>query len=89
MRKFIKIYYLATVLGLAAGSPAHAQDASFGCKVFMCVASGDWQSIEYCKPYVTAAIAQAQLGIPWPVCPEAVAGAVSQGLQNDNSQSGG
>jgi hypothetical protein len=91
MRKMLKRYHVGSFLvGLVGLScPASAQDASFGCKVFMCVASGNWQSIEYCVPYVTTAIAQAQLGIPWPVCTEALSGAVSQGLQSGNSQSGG
>ncbi len=91
MRKMLKRYYVGSFLvGLVGlSSPASAQDASFGCKVFMCVASGNWQSIEYCVPYVTTAIAQAQLGIPWPVCTEALTGAVSQGLQSGNSRNGG
>lgn len=91
MQKLLKGYYVASLLVGLVGVSSHAsaQDASFGCKVFMCVASGNWQSIEYCVPYVTMAIAQAQLGVPWPVCAEAMTGAISQGLQNGSSQSGG
>lgn len=91
MQKLFIEYYVASFLGPLVGisSTASAQDASFGCKVFMCVASGNWRGIAYCVPYVTTAIAQAQLGMPWPVCTEAVTGAVSQGLKNGNSQSGG
>lgn len=91
MQKLRKGYYIAILLVGMGGmsSPASAEDASFGCKVFMCVASGAWEKIEYCVPYVTTAIAQAQLGVPWPVCSEAMTGAITQGLQSGSSQNGG
>jgi hypothetical protein len=92
MRKSFQRYgyvsVLATLLQQMAATPAEAQDASYGCKVFMCVASGEWQSIPYCVPYVQQALAQAALGVPWPICPEAMAGAVSGALENRDSRGG-
>lgn len=65
-----------------------AQDASFGCKVFMCVSAGNWQAIPYCVPHVQMALMQAAMGVPWPICPEAIAGAASQAFNqgNDDNQ---
>lgn len=51
-----------------------AQDASFGCKILLCVASQNpsWQGVSYCVPPVLKllAIRKVHPGY-WPSCPEA------------------
>jgi hypothetical protein len=56
---------------------ANAQDASFGCKILLCVASQNpsWQGVPYCVPPVLKllAIRKVHPGY-WPSCPEAGTG---------------
>jgi hypothetical protein len=56
---------------------AKAQDASFGCKILLCVASQhpSWQGVSYCVPPVLKllAIRKVHPGY-WPSCPEAGTG---------------
>jgi len=56
---------------------AKAQDASFGCKILLCVASQNpsWQGVSYCVPPVLKllAIRKVHPGY-WPSCPEAGTG---------------
>jgi len=56
--------------GIASG--AHAQDASFGCKVLLCAAATapGWSGIPYCVPVMQALFRQLAKGGGWPACPE-------------------
>lgn len=87
-RRYSYVSVFAVVFSQLAATGAEAEDASYGCKVFMCVASGEWPKIPYCVPYVEQAMAQAALGVPWPICPEAMTGAASGALGNDGSSGG-
>ncbi|MCX8571102.1 hypothetical protein [Aminobacter sp. MET-1] len=64
------------MLGLSAGQAA-AQDAEFGCKILLCVASQNpsWQGVPYCVPPVMKllAIRKVHPGY-WPACPQAGTG---------------
>jgi len=53
---------------------ARAQDASFGCKILLCVASQNpsWQGVSYCVPPVLRLLAIRKIHPGyWPPCPEA------------------
>ena len=56
---------------------SRAQDASFGCKVFLCVlaTAPSWSGIPYCVPLVKQALRDLARGRPWPVCSEGKASA--------------
>jgi hypothetical protein len=53
-------------------APAHAQDASFGCKVLLCAAATTpgWSAIPYCVPVMAQLFTRLDKGDPWPSCPE-------------------
>ena len=57
-----------------ASVPAQAQDASFGCKVFLCAAASQpsWQGISYCVPVMQELFAGMRKGRGWPTRGEAV-----------------
>jgi hypothetical protein len=62
-------------LALAGAAPtraAHAQDASFGCKVLLCAAasSPSWSGIPYCVPVMQDLFRRLAHGGGWPTCPE-------------------
>ena len=80
-----RLLFGAAALVLAfSGATANADDA-YACTVFLCTApgAGDWRGIPACVGPVTTALAQASLGIPWPVCPEAaISAATSQSNAN-------
>lgn len=63
---------VAFVSALAGGSNAHAQDASFGCKVLLCAAATapGWTGIPYCVPVMQQLIRQVGRAGAWPVCLE-------------------
>ena len=70
-------YLLPAIAGIVIGVSAHsaqAQDASFGCKILLCVASQNpsWQGVAYCVPPVLKllSIRKVHPGY-WPSCPEA------------------
>ena len=73
--------YLLPVIAWAAvgftSTDARAQDASFGCKILLCVAAQNpsWQGVSYCVPPVLKllAIRKVHPGY-WPSCPEAGTG---------------
>lgn len=58
-------------LGMLSGSPAAAQDVSFGCKVLLCSAatSPGWPSIPYCVPVMQTLFRIIAKGGTWPSCP--------------------
>ncbi|WP_315929022.1 hypothetical protein [Mesorhizobium sp. SP-1A] len=73
-------YMLPAIAGAVIGLTtinAGAQDASFGCKILLCVASQNpsWQGVSYCVPPVLnlLAIRKVHPGY-WPSCPEAGTG---------------
>ncbi|MCO5067034.1 MAG: hypothetical protein M9924_21950 [Rhizobiaceae bacterium] len=73
-------YLLPAIAGAVISLTAHgakAQDASFGCKILLCVASQNpsWQGVPYCVPPVLKllAIRKVHPGY-WPSCPEAGTG---------------
>ena len=73
-------YLLPAIAGAVVGlatADAKAQDASFGCKILLCVASQNpsWQGVSYCVPPVLKllAIRKVHPGY-WPSCPEAGTG---------------
>ena len=80
-----RLLFGAAALVLAfSGATANADDA-YACTVFLCTApgAGDWRGIPACVGPVTTALAEASLGIPWPVCPEAaISAATSQSNAN-------
>jgi hypothetical protein len=49
-----------------------AQEASFGCKVFLCAAASapSWSGIPYCVPVMQQLFRQLAKGGGWPACPE-------------------
>ncbi len=51
---------------------AHAQDASFGCKVLLCAAASapGWPGIPYCVPVMQTLFRQLAKGGGWPSCAE-------------------
>ena len=51
---------------------AHAQDASFGCKVLLCAAATapGWSGVPYCVPVMQTLFRQLAKGGGWPSCPE-------------------
>ncbi|CAM5287534.1 hypothetical protein ATER59S_00487 [Aquamicrobium terrae] len=70
-------YLLPAIAGVIVGLSnvnAKAEDASFGCKILLCVASQNpsWQGVPYCVPPVLKllAIRKVHPGY-WPSCPEA------------------
>jgi hypothetical protein len=70
-------YLLPAITGIVIGISVHsarAQDASFGCKILLCVASQNpsWQGVSYCVPPVLKllSIRKVHPGY-WPACPEA------------------
>lgn len=82
----IRPLFGAAALVLAcSGSTAKADD-TYACTVFLCTApgAGDWRGIPACAGPVTTAVAEATLGIPWPVCPEA---AISPATSQENANS--
>lgn len=66
-------------LDVLAVEPAHAQDASFGCKILLCLAasSPSWEGIPYCVPPVHELLNILKHGGSWPSCPEGNASAIS------------
>ena len=73
------LFHAAALMPGFSGATAKADD-TYACTVFLCTApgAGDWRGIRACVGPVTTALAQASLGIPWPVCPEAAISATSQ-----------
>jgi len=64
---------VAVGLSCAPGAErAHAQDASFGCKVLLCAAASapGWSGIPYCVPVMQTLFGQLAKGGGWPSCPE-------------------
>jgi len=57
---------------------AHAQDASFGCKVLLCATATApaWSGIPYCVPVMQQLFRDLAHGGGWPVCPEGHASGV-------------
>lgn len=57
---------------MSGTSGAHAQDASFGCKVLLCAAasSPSWSGIPYCVPVMHDLFHRLARGHGWPTCPE-------------------
>lgn len=68
----LSVFGSITVLLLSAG----AQDASFGCKVLLCVAATapGWSGIPYCVPVMEQLFSDLRRGGGWPTCAEATAG---------------
>lgn len=63
----------SAVIGLSI-SGANTQDASFGCKILLCVASPNpsWQGVPYCVPPVLKLLGIRKVHPSyWPSCPEA------------------
>ena len=60
------------LLGLVPMRAAHAQDASFGCKVLLCAAASapSWSGIPYCVPVMQDLFRRLAHGGSWPTCPE-------------------
>ena len=72
---------LALAVVLLGSGPSSAQDASWGCKVLLCVANpAGWESVSYCVPPVEAAIREVTHGGSWPTCAE---GGSSSGVNYD------
>ena len=84
-----RLLFGAGALVLAfSGATAKADDA-YACTVFLCTApgAGDWRGIPACVGPVTTALAEASLGIRWPVCPEAAISAATSQANADSLQS--
>jgi hypothetical protein len=75
-----RIAALWVAIGLVCASGgaerAHAQDASFGCKVLLYAAATTpgWSGIPYCVPVMQTLFRQLAKGGGWPSCPEGNAG---------------
>lgn len=72
---------LLVVVGLSCApgaERAHAQDASFGCKVLLCAAATapGWSGIPYCVPVMQILFRQLAKGGGWPSCSEGNASGV-------------
>ncbi len=74
------LFSAAALLVASLGATAKADDA-YACTVYLCTAAGagDRRGIPACVGPVTTALAQASLGVPWPVCRDAaISAATSQ-----------
>ena len=77
MRGIAKILIAVAATGSPFSAPiAHAQDASFGCKVLLCAAASapGWSGIPYCVPVMQTLFTEIARKKPWPTCPEGNAG---------------
>jgi len=76
MVKFRPATLSLVLLAASAVMRAHAQDASFGCKVLLCAAATNpsWSGIPYCVPVMTQLFRLLRRGGGWPTCPEGNAG---------------
>lgn len=68
--KAVPVASLCATLALSAlaSQPARAQDASFGCKVLLCLGA---TSSPYCVPVMAKLYSDLDHGDPWPICAEA------------------
>ena len=74
---------MAVGIGMIGLTPsAHADDASFGCKVLLCAAASapGWSGIPYCVPVMHQLFSDLAKGHPWPSCPE---GGETSGISYD------
>lgn len=72
MKRSAALMVAAGLLCAPGAERAHAQDASFGCKVLLCAAATapGWSGIPYCGPVMQALFRQLAKGGGWPFCPE-------------------
>jgi hypothetical protein len=83
---FPKIAFVASISIIIQVSSAHAQDASFACKVLLCGAATNpsWTSIPYCVPIMQQAVVMQAYGLAVGICAEAMQGANSNRQQNQS-----
>jgi hypothetical protein len=85
----MRLLFGAAALVLAFSGASAKADDIYACMVFLCTApgAGGWRGIPACVEPATTALAQASLGIPWPVCPEAAISAATSQANATNLQS--
>lgn len=72
MKRGAALLVAVGLLCAPGGEGAHAEDASFGCKVLLCAAATapGWSGIPYCVPVMQTLFRQLAKGGGWPSCPE-------------------